>query len=280
MKKYLLLFLSLILTTCLLSVSALAHHAWENYHWARMDTSFNLILVNSTTSDWDPYVKQAVFEWSDPNNWVGTPYVMFAEDTSGATSKRIRRQCNANNGQLRICNLAYGQNGWLGIAGISLDADDHITRGYTKLNDSYFSLSYYNSDDWKQSVTCQELGHNIGLGHQDEDFNHASSTSCMEYQSPPFPTPDAHDYEELASIYSHLDNYNSFKNSDSGSGSTEGGTCNAPQGKGCNKSEKPGNNADIGWGMSLGRRGQGEVFLRIDHDGIRHLTHVTWAIGH
>ncbi len=32
--------------------------------------------------------------------------------------------------------------------------------------------------------------------------------------------------------------------------------------------------------MSLGRRGQVETFIRIDSDGIRHITHVIWAIGY
>jgi hypothetical protein len=31
--------------------------------------------------------------------------------------------------------------------------------------------------------------------------------------------------------------------------------------------------------MSLGRRGNAETFIRIDPDGTRHVTHVTWAIG-
>ncbi len=89
----------------------------------------------------------------------------------GSTSNRVRRKCNPPGGQLRICNLAYGNNGWLGIAGITVDSGGHITKGYTKLNDTYFNTAYYDQPAWKQSVTCQELGHDVGLGHQDEDFN-------------------------------------------------------------------------------------------------------------
>ena len=100
----------------------------------------------------------------------------------------------------------------------------------------------------------------------------------MDYQDPPFKYPNPHDLQQLDSIYGHTDSYDSYK----GSGSTGGGGggCNAPPGKGCNKGETPGHNGDIGWGMSLGRRGQGETFMRIDPDGTRHITHVTWAIGH
>ena len=37
---------------------------------------------------------------------------------------------------------------------------------------------------------------------------------------------------------------------------------------------------EAGWGISLGRRGQTETFLRIDPDGKRIVTFVTWAIGY
>jgi hypothetical protein len=166
----------------------------------------------------------------------------------------------------------------LGIAGISIDSSGHITTGYTKLNDSYFAKDFYNNYNWKQSVTCQELGHNVGLSHQDEDFNNASLLSCMDYQNPPYEYPNAHDYDQLVAIYGHTDSTDSY--SGGGDGGGDGGTCNAPPGKGCNKAGNTGHNRDIGWGASLGRKGNAETFIRIDHDGTMHLTHVTWAIGY
>ena len=132
-----------------------ADNAWGNYHWARTTKSFDLIVVDSTTDDWDHYVSYAVDDWSG-----SSVLNMFKEP--GPTSKKIRRRCKAPSGMVRICNLAYGFNGWLGLAGISIDASGHILTGYTKLNDSYLSSGAY-TPDWKQSVTCQELGHNVGL---------------------------------------------------------------------------------------------------------------------
>lgn len=258
-----------VLATAGMAPAALADHSWGVYHWARTTSSFDLTLINSTTSDWDPYVSRAVADWSDSR------VLNFVEDRGGDTSSQTRRQCRGGSGTLRICNLAYGNNGWLGVAGISIDTNGHITTGYTKLNDTYFSTSFYNKADWKQSVTCQELGHNIGLDHQDEDFDNQSLFSCMDYQDPPYEYPNAHDYEQLETIYDHLDSYNSYASDGGGGGG--GGGCNAPPGKGCNKS---GANGDVGWGRSLGRRGNAETFIRIDPDGTMHLTHVTWAIGH
>jgi hypothetical protein len=249
----------------------LADHSWGNYHWARMTSSFDLTIVNSTTDDWDGYVNRAVSDWSDSKK-------LNMVQTVGSTSDRDRRQCRGPEGGVRICNLAYGNTGWLGVAGISIDVNGHIVTGYTKLNDTYFTQSFYNQPNWKQSVTCQELGHNIGLDHQDENFNNTSLFSCMDYQNPPYEYPNAHDYEQLDTIYGHIDSYNSYVSSEGGGGG--GGTCNAPPGKGCNKAGVGHGNSRADWGLSLGRRGAQEKFLRIDPDGTRHLTFVTWVEGH
>jgi len=267
--------ITIICTLFVMSIPVYADHSWGDYHWARTTSSFDLTIVNSTTNDWDGYVSQAIGDWS------GSSKLNMVEDTNGSTNKKQRRQCKGGTGKVRICNLAFGQNGWLGIAGISLDSNGHITTGYTKLNDSYFTQAFYDNDNWKQSVTCQALGHNVGLGHQDEDFNNTSLKSCMDYQNPPWMYPDDHDYDQLVAIYgSHQDNYNSYAGSPLEDGGGDGGTCNAPPGKGCNKARPTGNNSDIGWGASLGRRGNVESFIRIDPDGTMHITHVTWAIGY
>lgn len=265
--------IAVIVAACM-STTAFADHSWNDYHWARTSSSFDLILINSTTSDWDGYVADAVADWSSSSN------LNFVEDVAGDTNKQTRRKCNGGDGTVRICNLDYGNTGWLGIAGISLDSNGHISTGYTKLNDTYFDDPYYDTPDWKLSVTCQELGHNIGLGHQDEDFNNESLESCMDYQDPPWPYANSHDFEQLDTQYGHLDSYNSYATTDGGGDDGGGGNgCNAPPGKGCNKSDV-GNNGDIGWGASIGRRGNLETFVRIDPDGTMHITFVTWVPGH
>jgi hypothetical protein len=250
-----------------LGTSLVADHAWGTYHWARRTSPFTVTIVNSTTADWDPYVSRAVSDWS------GSNVLDMTENAGGSTADRDRRQCNGPSGQVRICNMTYGQTGWLGIAGISIDPQGHITTGYTKLNDTYFAMSYYNTPAWKQSVTCQELGHNVGLGHQDEDFNNESLDSCMDYQDPPYASPDDHDMAQLATIYNHVDTYDSFVSSGGG------GTCKGRKCPGAAVGIDNGSNP-LGWGLSLGRRGQSETFMRIDPDGTRHIIHVTWAVGH
>jgi len=62
------------------------------------------------------------------------------------------------------CNLEYGFNGWLGIAGISIDSNGHITTGSTKPNDAYFNTTTYNDPKWKRSVACPDLLHPFPAG--------------------------------------------------------------------------------------------------------------------
>ena len=265
--------------TALFSTTLDADHTWDAYHWARTSTAnpVNLIVVNSTTSGWDGYVAYAIEDWSQSD-------VLTLVEENGSTSRKARRRCQAPSGKIRVCNLAYGQTGWLGIAGISIDTDGHIFAGYTKLNDTYFSWDYYNDSYWKQSVTCQEIGHAFGLDHQDEDLNSVIPLdSCMDYQDPPWPSPNDHDFEQLGIIYDHGDGFNSFAEPDNGEPAPDGGGgsgCNAPKGKGCNKARGGESKPDKGWGVTLGRRGAKEKFIRIDRDGTRHITSVTWAGGH
>ena len=56
---------------------------------------------------------------------------------------------------------------------------------------------------------CQEVGHTLGLDHQDEIFDNPNLNTCMDYTNSPDSNqhPNAHDYEELSLIYAHLDSF-------------------------------------------------------------------------
>ena len=70
-----------------------------------------------------------------------------------------------------------------------------------------FNTPTYNTPAWRQMVTCQEIGHTFGLDHQDENFNNPNLGTCMDYTSNPSTNmhPNQHDYDQLVTIYSHLD---------------------------------------------------------------------------
>jgi hypothetical protein len=173
--------------------SASASHAWGNYHWARTSNPFTLLLGDNMSSDWDPYLGVASSDWSASS-------VLDTVITGGSTTGR---QCRPTVGRVEVCNAKYGRNGWLGVAQIWISGD-HITQGTTKMNDTYFSMAKYNTPAERQHVVCQEIGHTFGLGHQDESG--AALGTCMDYsQSDGSQHPNQHDYDQLETIYAHLD---------------------------------------------------------------------------
>lgn len=179
---------------------ASANHSWSNYHWARTANPFRLQVVDSVTTAWQGEYNAALSEW-------GASSVIDLVTSSADDSNRTRRQCRAVAGRMRVCNDAYGQNGWLGLATIGLDNRGHIDRGTAKMNDSY--ASYWTIPGEKRHVMCQEIGHVFGLTHTSEDGT--TQNTCMDYsQSITSQSPNAHDYAQLETIYAHVDTYNSF----------------------------------------------------------------------
>jgi hypothetical protein len=113
------------------------------------------------------------------------------------------KNCRGVDGTIQVCNAAYGFNGWLGLAQIWISGV-HIVKGTAKMNDSYFNSPSYSYTN-ERHVMCQEIGHGFGLGHQDESG--ADLNTCMDYSDAlDNPSPNAHDYQQLETIYnSHLD---------------------------------------------------------------------------
>jgi hypothetical protein len=59
-------------------------------------------------------------------------------------------------------------DGW-GIATIWANGD-HITQATDQAHDSYHDVAPYNTAPWRALVACQEIGHDFGLAHQNEQF--------------------------------------------------------------------------------------------------------------
>lgn len=246
---------------------ALGFHRWSTYHWQKgNDGLVKPPVVTKITSIWQSYVNTAVIDWNK-SSVIESPGPTAA---SGVNAKT----CRAQAGKILVCNAKYGQNGWLGIASIWLSGG-HITQGTTKLNDTYFNMARYNTPAWRAAVTCQEIGHDYGLGHQDEDFNTDATNSCMEYTAIPEGNehPDAHDYGELDNvIYAHSHStFTAVSPSGPGnSGSTPASLDGAMPGDG-----------PAEWGRPIHRDAQGrpDVFVQDLGNGRKKITHVLWAIG-
>jgi hypothetical protein len=176
--------------------TAAANHSWGRYHWARTANPFTVNLGDNVSSTWDSFLRTASSDWT-ASSVLDSPVV------SGSTNS----SCQPTSGRVEVCNGAYGTTGWLGVAQIWIFRGKHITQGTTKLNDTYFNMAQYNTPAWRAFVTCQEVGHTFGLDHQDENFNNANLGTCMDYTNDPSTNqhPNQHDYDQLVTIYSHLD---------------------------------------------------------------------------
>src|SRR3989338_6348258 len=196
-----------------------ANHSWGGYHWGRTANPFTLELGNNVSAGWQEYLNTAAADWS----------LSGVLDTVVAAGKTNPRSCKAVNGRVEVCSAAYGYTGWLGIAQIWISGG-HIVKGVTKMNDTYFNMPDYDKPEWRRFVVCQEAGHTLGLGHNDEDFTNTNSGTCMDYTNDPARNdgvgdnqhPNLHDYEMLEQIYAHLDSVNTVGSSDGGSGPGKG----------------------------------------------------------
>jgi hypothetical protein len=246
------------------STTSDANHSWGGYHWARTSNPFTLKTGNNVNGTWEPYLFEAQSDWNKA----------FELNLDIVTEQAKGKNCRPTAGRIEVCNAAYGNNGWLGIAQIWITGSVHITQGTTKVNDTYFNTSTYNTPAWRRLVMCQEVAHDFGLDHQDETFNNVNRGSCMDYTNDPDggaggasnndPSnehPNQHDFAEISDIYRHLDSFTTI-------GAAAPGPAEA---------------ADVehpsAWGrlMRSSRNGRVQVFERDFGRGNKVITHVFWA---
>ncbi|WP_412542952.1 hypothetical protein R8Z50_10860 [Longispora sp. K20-0274] len=176
---------------------AQADHAWGNYHWSRGGEA-QLTIYSSVTSDWAGALSTANSDWNK------SAYLQNAV-VAGGTSTTTRKRCAMPANAIRVCNYAYGNNGWAGLASIDTDSGGtHINQASAKMNDTYEAGR---GAAERQGVMCQEVGHDFGLGHQDENMDNANLGTCMDYTRDWSTNqhPNQHDYDQLAAIYGHSD---------------------------------------------------------------------------
>lgn len=186
-----------VLSVSTFATVAFANHSWGGYHWAHATSSVTLKLGDNVSNVWDKHLATTSVDWS-ASSVLDTAIVPGLSNT--------RKNCRPTMGRVEVCNGAYGKNGWLGIASIWVNGS-HITQGTVKVNDTYFNTARYNTPSWRQFVVCQEVGHTLGLDHQDEIFTNENLGTCMDYTNDPSTNqhPNMHDYDQLETIYAHLD---------------------------------------------------------------------------
>ncbi|MDP3956641.1 MAG: hypothetical protein Q8P97_01445, partial [bacterium] len=206
-----------ILATSSIAGVALANHSWGGYHWARTANPFTVKLGDNVSAVWDGHLATTSIDWSISSVLDTT---IVPGNTNASKGRNTPKNCVPTSGRVEVCNSKYGNNGWLGVAQIWISGL-HITKGTVKLNDTYFNTAKYNTSAWRNLVMCQEVGHTFGLAHQDENFTNANLGTCMDYTNDPSTNqhPNKHDYDELVTIYTHLDSINTAFQSILGGGS-------------------------------------------------------------
>lgn len=281
-----------VLRAALLSCAAIAagpasaEHAWNNYHWQKGSGELAVRVGDNVSAKWDDYLRQAmnggprVGSGGNGEGWNASS-VIWSEIVAGTTNPR---NCKAIAGTIQVCNARYGFTGWLGIAQIWLSGG-HIVQGITKLNDNYFDTATYNKPEWRMLVTCQEIGHDYGLGHTDETFDNYNDGTCMDYTNAPAggtvggknygPSNEyinQHDEDQLEAIYGHA------HAAATNFGIREVGK--APQ-QDAFSDNGIGGDSPASWGAAVSRDGQGrpDIFVADLGNGKKRVTHVFWAVG-
>jgi hypothetical protein len=245
-----------ILAAAAIPPAALADHSWGGYHWGRTSNPFTLKVGNNVSNVWQSSFNSMIGDWTKST-------VVDLQEVAGSVTNA--RKCAPTLGRVEVCNYSYGRNGWLGIAQVWASGT-HITQGTVKMNDTYYAMASYNKPEWRNLVMCQEVGHTLGLDHQDEAFDNPNLGTCMDYTSSPLGPPNnehpnTHDYDMLKSIYSHLD--------------AAGTVFSTPPGEAAG-------NVPEEWGRlkRTTNGGRTQVFERELGGGHRVFTFVIWAEGH
>lgn len=268
---------------------------WGSYHWANNGTGLSLDIhhIFRNDADWTQWYGEAVTDWGN------TSKTDISLTDQGAWAGTSSKKCDPIAGDVLVCSDNYGYRGWLGVAQIWVTGN-HITQATTKLNDSYFASSTYDTPGWRDLVACQEIGHDFGLDHQDETFDNRNLGTCMDYTNapdgglvngfdygPPNRQPNAGDYASLTSDAM----YGPGHNDGTGGG---GGSCN-PHSPKCSGAQDPFAFREVGkpaagaavtdtgqWGRAVAfdRQGRPDIFLLDLGNGHSKLTHVFWKPGY
>lgn len=266
-----------------------ASHKWADYHWQKGSGALTVPVGDNVDSKWDAYLQQAMNggPYTNGGNGDGWNDVTGIIDSPIVAGRSNPKNCKAVAGTIQVCNSRYGNTQWLGIASIWLSGG-HISQGTTKLNDTYFNTPSYNTPAWRRLVTCQEVGHDYGLGHTNEIFTNTNDGTCMDYTNAPAGGTlggfnygasneyiNQHDKDMLATIYGHSHQ----AATDFGERTRGKAPANSNAGGFSAAESEPGDSPSQ-WGRAIHHDGKGrpDVFELDLGNGKKKITHVFWTL--
>jgi hypothetical protein len=142
-------------------------------------------------SDWAGYLEESASDWDS-----GSP---DAVTLRVVRSSEYDPDCRAVRMAVKVCNGDYGPTDWRGVNQVLLQ-NEYIITSLAKMNDYYLEGT---TAAQKMYTMCHELGHGLGLGHSDENFNNADMGNCMDYTNLPQNNlrPDEYNFLILEGLY-------------------------------------------------------------------------------
>jgi hypothetical protein len=192
-RRFLPTLLLTLSTLAVLPAWAAADHVWfvdgQAAHWASTTEPAQIDLGDNLNDPvWDSQRFAPSLAWSASPLASGalgsSPFLRVNTQAGGLVSNEVE-----------MYDGFYGQDGWIGQATLdSIDPEGHIRDTTVQLN-----RSYPLTESEKHSSIVHEIGHTLGLSHQE------GTVMCAFLCG--IENPVAHDYETLALVNSHTDSY-------------------------------------------------------------------------
>lgn len=160
-------------------------------HWPENGNGLRVMIINALTPEWHNSFDLAVEDWNS-----GQPDAIEITKEMGTYDEN----CEAPDGKVIVCNGDYGDSKWRGVNEAMLNPRGKIVSSTARMNEYY--LFNMREGAWQYTL-CHEIGHSLGLGHTDENFDNPDLGNCMDYTDNLNANkhPDESNYEKLLSIY-------------------------------------------------------------------------------